>query len=90
MNKSYETIITLLNSFIFNKAFSIDENVSWKEIYYYSKIHNIAGIVGHMINTFYDNCETLNDRTRLRFKDQAIKDFGKMSLRFDQQSFPSN
>ena len=90
MNKSYETIITLLNSFIFNKAFSIDENVSWKEIYYYSKIHNIAGIIGHVINTFYDNCETLNDRTRLRFKDQAIKDFGKMSLRFDQGAFVSH
>ena len=87
MNKTYKTIISLMNSFIYNKAFSIEDNASWKEIYYYSKIHSIAGIVGHALNTYYLNSDCVDDKILSRFKEQAIKDFGKMTLRYDQGLF---
>lgn len=90
MNKSYETIITLLNSFIYNKAFSIDKDIPWKEVYYCSKKHSISGIIGHVLNTYYVDSEFTDNKMFLRFKEQAVKDFGKMALRYNQGLFVSS
>ena len=90
MDNTINILILLLNSFIHDKAYFINQDVSWNKVYKYASINNIAGLIGYVIYQYYPENINISDGIRDRFINQTLNDFSQMELRYKQGKYVSD